>query len=30
MTVTEVGPAVVAGRAARAEWTRLRTVRTTW
>ena len=30
MTVTEVGPAVVAGRTARAEWTRLRTVRTTW
>ena len=30
MTVTEVGPARVAHRAARAEWTRLRTVRTTW
>ena len=30
MTATSVGPAVVAGRVARAEWTRLRTVRTTW
>ena len=30
MTVIEVGPAAVAGRTARAEWLRLRTVRTTW
>ena len=30
MTVTEVGPATVVRRAARAEWARLHTVRTTW